>query len=100
MVLMEAQFDFSFPNGPSAKLVEVSALGKKNIAGSQPISLNLGGLERDPFDDREVNASILDICHAEIRKCHRGAIYRLALGDSGLHFCEMVKMGPMPSRRQ
>src|SRR3546814_7208520 len=93
MVLMEALFDLAVPNGSSTKFVEVPALGEKNVALAEAVAVHLRGFQRDRFDDREINMSILDIGHSKIGKRYGRSIDRLALGNSSLNRSEERRVG-------
>src|SRR3546814_14783868 len=96
MVLMEARFDLAVPNGSSTKFVEVPALGEKNVALAEAVAVHLRGFQRDRFDDREINMSILDIGHSKIGKRYGRSIDRLALGNSSLNLCDVVQRRLLP----
>ncbi|MPM95380.1 hypothetical protein SDC9_142534 [bioreactor metagenome] len=67
MVLMNARLDLSMPDAASPEFVEISTFGQQKVTTSQQITINFALWDFYGFHLRQVDVSVLDVCHAKIR---------------------------------
>lgn len=85
MILMQAISNFTVPDGPSTKLVEVAAFRHEHISDTKRHPVCYLHRHFDHCDVREIEMPVLDVRNTQIRPLNQPPLVHLAKGEPALN---------------